>query len=263
MYGQGPLTYYPGRTVAPQSLATLNALNTQERRAQSPDSLTAQARDLDRHTLQGDFLYADSNPYLKGAVDRSLGDIQGRVAGIFGRGGGNNYGSSAHQEWLANNLAAQALPIYAQNYKDERQKQLFAQQQAPSLDVADINQLSAVGSVRDAYEQALINAEKQRYDFGQLAPWDALQRYGTSITGNYGSTQQQPYYPANPYMNALGMGLGAMGIYGMGQQSGLWGGGGGGSQYSPWDPGGGGSTYDPGGDYADWFGGYTGGGGAF
>lgn len=129
---------------------------------------------------------------------------------------------------------------------------------APSLDTADINQLANVGSIRDAYEQALINAEKQRFDFGQLSPWDALQRYGTAVQGNYGNVAQQPYYPANPYMNALGLGLGGLGMYQMGQQSGLWGGGApaggaadGGGSY-------GGDYYAPGGDYADWYGGYTG-----
>jgi len=225
LHGQGPMQYYPGQTVAAQSPYTQQGLQQLAGSSTDPNSLTNLGRTEFGNTIRGDYLNADTNPYLKGAVDTALGDVQGRVSGTFGRGGGNNYGSSAHQEWLGKNLADTALPIYAQNYQTERGRQMQAAQMAPGMDTAASAGLLQAGGMQDTYQQALINADKAKHDFGQMAPWDALQRYQGSITGQYGGTQTgtQPYYPADPFANALGLGIGGLGLYGMGKDFGLWG----------------------------------------
>lgn len=172
-----------------------------------PNSLTGQAAGQFGKTISGDYLNADTNPYLKGAVNDVMNQVQGRVAGTFGTRGGNNYGSSAHQEWLGRSLADAALPIYAQNYATERGRQLNAAELAPTLSNARIGNLDLAGN----------------------SPWNQLQRYQSAVGGNYGGTSStlgtQPYYGGDPLANALGLGIGGVGLYGMGKNAGLWGGG--------------------------------------
>jgi len=125
---------------------------------------------------------------------------------------------------MGKNLADTALPYYMQNYNTERGRQMQAAQMAPGMDTAASAGLLQAGGMQDTYQQALINADKAKHDFGQMAPWDALQRYQGSLTGQYGGTQTgtQPYYPADPFANALGLGIGGLGLYGMGKDLKLW-----------------------------------------
>lgn len=224
LYGKG-LQYYPGQTVASQSPQTLEALNRQSERALSGNSLTERGQQEFGKTIAGDYLKPESNPYLQSALNNAYNDVQSRVAGTFGTKGGNNYGSSAHQEWLGRSLTEAASPILNQNYQTERTRQLNAAQIAPSMAYADVAPLAQAGSQQDAYSQSLIDAAKAKYDYNQNAPWDALAKYQGAITGNYGgsSTTNQPYFPANPYLNALGAGIGGVGLYNQGKQAGLWG----------------------------------------
>lgn len=215
LYGQGPQQYFPGQTVAAQSPNTQQALARMSASANDPNSLTNQAAGQFGKTIQGDYLNADSNPYLKGAVNDTMNQVQSRVAGTFGTRGGNNYGSSAHQEWLGRSLADAALPIYAQNYETERGRQLNAAQYAPQAEAAGWQQLGQAGVLQDAQQQRLIDAEKARFDFNQQSPWDALQRYQGAVAGNYGgmTNATQPYQRSNDFLNAAGLGLMAYGAF--------------------------------------------------
>jgi hypothetical protein len=186
---------------------TVEALRRQKERAMSGQSLAESGQQEFGKTIAGDYLRPESNPYLKATLDNTFNDIQSRVAGTFGTRGGNNYGTSAHQEWLGRNLMEAASPLLNQNYQTERSRQLNAAQLAPSMAYADIAPLAQVGAAKEAY------------------PWDQLAKYQSAISGNYGGTSQttSPYFKANPYLNALGAGIGAVGLYGMGQKAGLWG----------------------------------------
>jgi hypothetical protein len=190
-----------------------------------PNSLTNQSLGEFGKTIQGDYLKADSNPYLKGAVDDALGQVQGRVSGLYGARGGNNYGSSAHEETLGRTLAATALPMYAQNYQTERGRQLNAAQLGPGMEAQGAAGVTQAGAATDAYQQRLTDADKARYDFGQTSPWDTLQRYQSTVTGNYGGlqTQTSPYFAPNPLANIAGGAATGLGIYNQGKQAGLWG----------------------------------------
>lgn len=190
--------------LAGQSPYTLEALQRQAQSTLNPDSLTNQGIGQFGKTIQGDYLSADSNPYLKGAVDKAMNDVQGRVNSVYGRGGGNNFGSTAHQEWLGRSLADTALPIYAANYQQERGRQLNAAQLAPGMEAQGYAGLTGAGGAQDAYSQAQVDS-----------PWLALQRYQQAISGAGGgqSTATQPYYPANPLLNGLGTGISAAGLF--------------------------------------------------
>ena len=64
------------------------------------------------------------------------------------------------------------------------------------------------GAYKRGIEQENINADRERWDFEQNAPWDNLARYNQMIQGNYGGTQTQQGDPSGALMN-LGSQLGA------------------------------------------------------
>jgi hypothetical protein len=126
---------------------------------------------------------------------------------------GDNYGNSAHQEWLGKGLLNAASPFY----ESERQRQQGATALAPTLanqDYSDISQLGQAGASQDAYQQRVTDQ-----------PWDQLFRYQQALgTGSGGvSNTQQPYF-TNPTASALGAGLGGLSLYNSMNQGGLLGG---------------------------------------
>lgn len=133
---------------------------------------------------------------------------------MSGQFSGENFNSSANQEWLGNKLANTALPYYSQAYQTERQNQLNALQLAPSLQQANYQQLLGAGGLQEQRGQAEIQAAQQQYN----APWDLLNKYGSVLgainTPNSGTTSStQP-----SYYDPLGAGLGgALGGYQLGQ----------------------------------------------
>ncbi len=195
LYNQAHNSFYNPKDQSPE---TLQALEMQAQRARSGSPLVQGAQSQLGQTINGDYLNADSNPYLKGTVDRALGDVQTRVNSQFR---GNNYGGTAHQETLGRTLADAALPIYAQNYQQERGRQFGGLGLAPTLanqDYSDIGQLSSVGAAKDAAAD----------------PWQDIFNFQRAITGSGGgtTTSQQPYF-TNPGATAFGGALGGLGLY--------------------------------------------------
>jgi hypothetical protein len=146
-------------------------------------------------------------------VQNALDQVKTNVNSQFS---GDNYGNSAHQEWLSKGMMNAALPIYAQNYQQERGNQMAAMMGSPTLaatDYADISQLGAAGQAQEARGQQEIQANQQQF----YSPWDVLQRYqqgiaGSSAGGTSTTSQQTPYF-TNPMANALGLGVGGLALY--------------------------------------------------
>jgi hypothetical protein len=178
-------------------------VDSQAQRAMQGNPLNQAAQGNAMQTLQGDFLSPNSNPYLRDTVNQAMGDARAQINGQFA---GDNYGSSAHQEWLTKGLMNQALPMYNQNYQQERQRQMGAQALAPTLanqDYTDINQLQNAGN----------------------ASWDQLMKAQQIYqgTGGMGGTQSQPYFQ-NQAAGIMGGALGGMSLYNGLNQGGLLGG---------------------------------------
>lgn len=123
-------------------------------------------------TIQGDYLNPESNPYLSGAVDTALDQAAGRVNSQFA---GEDYGGSAHQEWLGRTLADTALPYYYGNYQTERGRQLGTAAGAPAF--------------------------TQGYYGAQASP---LNNYMNLVGQGYGSQITEPYAAGNPWLTGLG-----------------------------------------------------------
>lgn len=149
--------------------------------AQDPNGLVSQAQKQLGQTIGGNYLSPTSNPYLSGAVQQALDQVRQNVNSQFR---GDNYGSSANQEFLTKTLANTALPIYAQAYQTERQNQLQATGAAPGLQGANVQQAAASAGLPLSY----------------LGQYGGILGLGTAY-GN--QTQTSPYY-TNPLGNAAG-----------------------------------------------------------
>ena len=82
---------------------------------------------------------------------------------------------------------------------------------------ADIAALGNVGASRQAYNQALLNAQQQQLQTQAYEPYGRLGQYASGITGlagGVGAPQYQEAPAANPWQTALSTAMGLGGLYG-------------------------------------------------
>lgn len=213
---QQPFQFYNGDTIAgfsPEQEAGFK-LNTQRALAGSP-TLNA-ANNQVTSTINGDYLSPDSNPYFKGTVDRAMDDVQTRINSQFS---GNNFNNSAHQELLTRNLGDVANSMYSQNYMNERNNQLGAVSQAPTLAMADYtdgNVLAGIGAQRQGLAQSYLTDAKNTFNEAANYPYQQLDRYGNLVSIGMGaggtSTSSSDGGGSSPLTGALGGGLAGYGM---------------------------------------------------
>lgn len=181
--------------------------------------------DYYKDVLGGKFL--DGNPYLDGVIGRAQDDVQSRVDSQFASGG--RFNSGAAQRALATGLGDVSRDMRYADYNNERGRMgeaaagltgidQFGQNYGLQAANAIGNQQDSVlraqtaalgaGGVLDAYNQRLLDN-----------PYEAVQRYLASSSGNYGGTSSSSQ-PQNKTLNTL---AGITGGYSLGQS--LFGGG--------------------------------------
>ena len=82
---------------------------------------------------------------------------------------------------------------------------------------ADIQALGNLGSLRQGYEQALLNAQQQQLQSQAYEPYGRLSQYASGITGLAGGMAAPQYQDAptqSPWQTALGTITGLGGLYG-------------------------------------------------
>lgn len=223
--GVTPPTYYPNSTVASMSPWTTGALGAQYQRGAYGSPVTNAAQGQAWSTLNGDGF---NNPALTSAINYATAPVEAAVNSAFSSAG--RYGSGSHENELARSIGDISSNMAYQNYNNERNRQMQTMAFAPSLaqnDYFDINQAGAAGSALDAYNQAQINADVERFNYGQDADWRRIQDFlatvqGVAPTGSQSVSRTTP----NAFSTALGTGLGTAGILNM---LGLFGGGGAGA----------------------------------
>jgi len=194
--GAGP-DYYPGQTYVSPSGQTTQALGLAEQRALTGSPLQKAALQQQAGTVGGTYL-SQSNPYLQQALqgaadiatkqyyDALKGGRSGAViAGRMGSGAQQEVESRAEQN-LANALASQAGQLRYQDYSSERARQEAAAMGAPAMaasEYADINQLLQTGQMGEAYDQAKLEADVARFNFGQQKPYEKLSSYLGAVYG--------------------------------------------------------------------------------
>lgn len=214
---QNPFQFYNGDTVAgfaPEQEMGMN-LGTQRALAGSPTLNNANVNMA--NTLQGNYLSPDSNPWLKGAADRAMNDVQTRINSQFNN---NNFGSTAHQETLQRGLGEQANAIYGQNYANERNNQMQAANMSPTLasaDYQDANYLQGIGAQRQGLANQYLGNSTNAFNGAAQFPYDQLSRYGDVVRAGQGvggtttTTAPNPNQ-SSPMANALGGGMAGYGL---------------------------------------------------
>lgn len=213
--------YYQGNTVAAPSANTNAAYNMVSNQVQN-NPLQAQSQQQVSNTLNGNYL--NSNPYLDQTFNTGANQItkayqqavNGNNAGFEG---GGRYGSGMQQvaqdnanNTLGQNLQQYAANTYNQNYQNERTNQVNAVGQAGAVQnqgLTNANMLGTVGSAQDQYNQNLVNADINKWNYNQNLPANTLGQYMGLVQGNYGgsSSTSTPTSGSNTFGQILG-GLG-------------------------------------------------------
>jgi hypothetical protein len=232
---ENPQDYYPqyygGQTYVNPSDQTSAALLALKNRATQGNMLNPNAQAQQLGTIQGQYL--SGNPFFGGAfagAAQQAGNVYNQSvnqalsnASRAGRYGSNAMGSTlgAAGTTLANSLANTAGQLAYQNYDAERSRQQAASMAAPSLaqqDYYDINQLYQAGQQQEAYDQAKLQADINRFNYNQQIPQNSLQQYMSYVYGApMGSVGSQQVY-ANTGANLLG---GAATLGGLANKAGL------------------------------------------
>lgn len=155
----------------------------------------------------------------------------------------SNIGSQERQQQLGalnsltgNQLQGEQLKLgnlntLTQAYGQERQNMMTAIGMAPALsqaDYTDVNNMLGAGAMRDQYQQSLIDANKARFDYGQMAPQNNLTFLNSIMSGapqqssssgsSYGNSSGSGMQPGNPMAPMQGALMGSMlgtGLYNM------------------------------------------------
>lgn len=226
-YQQGAPQYYGGNTVAPMSGYTKGALDSMAQRAQQGSPLVQAAQGQLTNTLSGQYLDA-GNPYFQNAVNAAIRPVTQQYNDVIMPGLNSDfamagrYGSGSHQLASAdtsnqymNTIGDISSQMAYQNYGDERQRQIQGMLFAPELanqDYRDISMLGQAGAGYDRYNQALIDADKAKWDYGQTADMQHIANYLGLLNDNpySASTSTQP--GPNAVTGTLGGALTGAGI---------------------------------------------------
>lgn len=220
--------YFNQSTLAPQSGATTGAIDRTITRATNGSPLLPAAQGVNLATLQGQYLSPDSNPFARATVDAANRPLVENYQNVVAPGNDSRfslagrYGSGAHvaadtqgQEALQRQMSDNSNAIYSGIYNTERGYQNQAVAAAPGLaqaDYQDIAALQGAGQAQDAYRQAQIDAEKQRFDYNQNLPWANLNQYAGLLAGqnrggvNTSTSSGSSTYPltGNSFLSGVG-----------------------------------------------------------
>ena len=201
LYQQGPLEFYPGETYAGMSPVSGQALEGITQRGLEGSPLNAASGGYLQDVLGGKYLNQE-NPGFQSVANRARAAADSTYSGL------GRYGSGAHDTAVADSIGNLAY----QDYSNQLGRMDYAAGLAPTIAGQDFVDLNAVLGAGDRYQGELqnqINADLQRYNFQQQAPYSNLQDYMGFIQGNYGGTSQStaPSQQAPWWQQALGGGL--------------------------------------------------------
>jgi hypothetical protein len=220
LYQQGPIQPYAGQRYVSPSEATQQALQMAQTRAMTGSPLSQAALQQQQNVVGGQYL--GMNPFFQGAFAAAKTPIeeafQQQIANITSQASrAGRYGSGAAQQLqeraatgLARELSNIGGTLAFRGYESERGRQEAAAQMAPTLaqtEYQDISKLLAVGQGREAYEQARIASEMQKYGEEQMAPYAALQSFLGSVYGAPAGQTVSTQYTSDPTLQSLGAAL--------------------------------------------------------
>lgn len=227
MYQQGAPGYFPGQTVAPMSGYTRQSFEGMANRAMNGNPLMGQSSSEVGRILSGDYLDPNNNPGFQGALSAAVRPVTDAFrnevmpgidssfssAGRYGSGmQGQAYSNASHN--LARGIGDISSNMAFKNYGMERGNMLNALGMAPALAAEDWKNLSMLGLAGqglEGYDQRLIDAERERYNYNANKDMAYTQNYIGMLGGpppvtTTGTTTTKTPAP-NPFVTALGLGL--------------------------------------------------------
>jgi hypothetical protein len=223
--GQAPNKFYPGATVAPLGAGTQSALAQSSGVAKSQAGVGQTGLDYLKFA-QGQGLDVANNPYVQGQIQAATQPIMDqlrndilpsiRTSGVSSAGAGGSRNQLAQGNAISQSAEA-AMRTAAGIQGDAYGQGLNTFNNLAGLLPAiqqmhgtPLQTLDTAGTREQAYNQDLINASRDRYDFNQNAPYEQLAKYSQlfSMLGGQGSSTTQP----GPTQNRLLSGLGGAGM---------------------------------------------------
>ena len=233
-YNSAAPEYYSGSTLSPLSDATTGAQGAGINRAWFGNSGMRLGQGELNKTIGGGYL--NSNPYLNSMFDAASSGV-GRqfsqnvlpgVASMFSGAGRTGSGAMAGAvdnatRAYGDTLGNMGANIYGGAYESERGRQMQAMGMAPAYaanDYTDIANLANIGQAQDTRSQDLLNADIQRFQFGQNRPLSKLQDFNALLNGgmamNGTTSSQQAQRSSSPLAGAIGWGLAGYSLAGSG-----------------------------------------------
>jgi hypothetical protein len=201
LYREGAPEYYGGQTFLDPNSQQQQAINMMTANANVNDPMLQNATNLNNQMIQGDFLQNNPNfDAVMNTAGRKATDLYNNAmtntnsqASMSGR-----YGSDAHAKMASNNSSnlAQSLADTAgqysyQNYANERNNQINAMNNASTIannqNVGAQNLMNA-GNVQAGFDQAALDADISRHDYGQNANQQHLANYTNAVWGAPGGS---------------------------------------------------------------------------
>lgn len=193
-YAQGPMEFYPGSTIAPESQQTIAARQLVSgatprllgQAAQAGDAFSNLASPAG-YSVDPRLAEAVSRPVMQQFQEQILPSIRSSAVSQGAFGGtrqGLVEGQAARDATgaISDSIAQAALAGRSQDI----QSRLGALGSLGSLQqgyLTPIGALSGAGAQEQAYQQALVDADRQRFEFNQQAPGYALDQLLSRITG--------------------------------------------------------------------------------
>jgi len=208
-------------TVSPMGLGTRRQIRNITNLANNRNILNPAER-YARQSIGGNYLSADTNPYLADMVsaasqaareqftNETIPGLSSRF-GMSGRTGSpgmmNAYNSAA--AGYGRGVADIATNLYGTAYENERQRQQEMAMYAPELLQARTGMYGSAleaQQLRDEQAQRELTDRVNRFNFLQQAPGQAIANYMRNVSGSYGgqTTSQQPVFEPSTWSQILG-----------------------------------------------------------
>ncbi len=204
-YGANPAPpgYFPSTTVAQPGGQTQQGWQDLTNISKTGIGGTTDEKNqaLVNSTLAGNFLDPSKNPYLQAGLgagfaqqNRTYMDtinpgVRAQFAAAGRTGGSNDFDTTERGiEGLDRSQATAAAQAEAGAYSDERQRQLATQAQLPGMLQMKMQEAGAgatSGAAQDAYRQAMINQDMDRYKYSFLAPQNYASDFASRFLSAY------------------------------------------------------------------------------
>ena len=165
-----------------------------------------------QQSASGAYLDPSTNPYLQRAVDSAMGQAQASIASQFNQGG--RYGSGQMQDVQSRALGDIAAQAYTNQYQQERQNQLAAQQALGSQYATGVGQnigaLGQAGGLQQGQQGLNIQGSADLANQYQQALANQMAGYGQAASaqqGQQGLTNEALNAAGNQYTTGTGQNL--------------------------------------------------------